>query len=436
MTANLVELLNRALSVSEITGPQIPRQITPAMYGEWLLEFRNHHRPDLRGLAETCNVTVRDASVMSELRQVIVQHLGSYIHEDYIQSAEYGVTGGSSAGIPMWRFIDHWLEIALARGSEYAAKSFVEGVNATSLRCQRITLVKGMQIDGEIPVADGIRLVPLSGEPSTFPAFMVGSNSGFGPRDIDLASSAVLVVDAVVSPIFVNPSKVENKSRDEVFEYKDVSGNQLDFDNAGFCEALSLISSSAIYGAVWWSFIDDDHICKGRVSPSGYSYNPHTLNEVGSGRETGRVTEGMAAEAYGLYLARKRLARKDQDRLAIPVQRWIRSYSDFQVADKWIDLGIAMESIFLNEGNNTEVGYRLRLNVARYLGETVSERQQLMGLFRRIYDFRSKAVHQGTVSGGQNMLKTLTDAQAYCQKAIVKIIKDGGFPDWEQIALS
>lgn len=432
-TVNLVELLNRALSASEITGPQ--SGINTAMYGKWLLDIRNYHQPESRRLAETFRVTVRDESVMSELRSVIAQHLGPYIHEDHIQSAALGVTGGATRGFSVDRFINHWLEIALARGSEFAAQAFMDGVNATSLQCQRITLVRGMQIDSEISVADGIRLVPLSSAPSEWPPFMVASDSLFGPRDIDLVSSVGLVVDMVVSPVFINPLETMSESRNQVFNYRDISGNQFDFQNEPFCEALALISNRAVYGAMWWSFIDDDHIGKGNVAATGYSYNRQALSQVSSGGRTGKITEDMVVEAYSLHLARKSLARKDQNRLAIPVHRWIRSYSDLDTTDKWIDLGIALESLFLSEGNTTELGYRLRLNAARYLGDTPMERQELMRLFRDIYRYRSEAVHQGLVSGGQSMLNALTDAQTHCQRAIIKTINGGGFPDWEQLAL-
>ena len=433
----LTELLASALKDATVRGPQIsglpPITIDLESYKGQLLNFRHRFDPVQRRFAEGCTIVVQDQSIVASLRMAVEEHLGQYIQDGYIQSAIFAINGGSTGGFTVESFIDHWLEIALARGPAVAARSFWDGVEAHAMQCHRITLVLGVQVEEELKVGDGIRLVPIPGTVADFPYYLPHL---LNQRDNGhFASGTLLVVDTVVSPVFVNPSEtLTQRDRSKIFDYRDVAGNYYDFNNEEFCNALGLVSGRAVYGVAWWSFIDDDHICK-VPSRGGYHYNPDAVDLRSIGIQHSIITTPLAREALDLYRIRRNLPQATRERLTVPIDRWMRSFTDPRLSDKWIDLGIALESTFLAENNKDDVSYRLRLNAARFLGATMDERKQPMRDFRSIYEFRSRAVHRGAVDFRQNMIETLEKAQKYCQEGIIKIIKDGGFPNWDELVL-
>ena len=55
--------------------------------------------------------------------------------------------------------------------------------------------------------------------------------------------------------------------------------------------------------------------------------------------------------------------------------------------------------------------------------------------FKKVYDLRSKAVHTGSVEDTEAVRSVLTRSQEYCRWAIIKIISDGRFPNWNRLVL-
>ena len=69
-------------------------------------------------------------------------------------------------------------------------------------------------------------------------------------------------------------------------------------------------------------------------------------------------------------------------------------------------------------------------------------RRKLMKRFGEIYNCRFNAVHNGelgkTVKSGGNQIPTrefIERSQDLCRESIMKVIDDGGFPDWDSLIL-
>ena len=159
------------------------------------------------------------------------------------------------------------------------------------------------------------------------------------------------------------------------------------------------------------------------------------------------VAEQQVREATSVYEALRGMSPGLRARLSVPIDRLIASWdrrgrADSQV-DKLIDLGIALESLYLPDDSG-ELTYRLRTRGARYLGADLAERQELAGLLKTFYSARSKAVHTGEVRkphkvAGQTVTTPdlISRVQELCLRSIRKAI-DGDFPDagdWEAIEL-
>ncbi|MCA1576388.1 MAG: hypothetical protein LC794_03370 [Acidobacteria bacterium] len=81
--------------------------------------------------------------------------------------------------------------------------------------------------------------------------------------------------------------------------------------------------------------------------------------------------------------------------------------------ERLLDIAFAFEAVFLNDGENKELSYRLSSRVARFLGDTVEKRMEMFDTVRTLYDFRSKIAHGETLEkmkkGDAEKLKVVLD---------------------------
>ena len=123
------------------------------------------------------------------------------------------------------------------------------------------------------------------------------------------------------------------------------------------------------------------------------------------------------------------------EKLRVPIQRWRRSKSATNGVDLAIDLRIALESLFLDQGNNAELSFRLALRAAWYLGAEGDERSKIFDAVRDAYNIGSKAVHTG--EGYDDVIPAnLAAAQDICLTSILRRIREGGKPpNWKKVVL-
>ena len=62
----------------------------------------------------------------------------------------------------------------------------------------------------------------------------------------------------------------------------------------------------------------------------------------------------------------------------IAVKRWIKSKTSQEDVDRMIDLGIALESLYLPTGTREQLTYQFRLRASKYLGENKEDRKDLL----------------------------------------------------------
>ncbi len=105
--------------------------------------------------------------------------------------------------------------------------------------------------------------------------------------------------------------------------------------------------------------------------------------------------------------------------------------------DSAIDLGIALESIFLRDttDDRSELTFKLRVRASRWLGATPEERGGLSALLRDLYAARSSAVHRGYVSDsirGKPTHELLEEGHKLAAGALVRLIETGN-PNWDVV---
>lgn len=123
---------------------------------------------------------------------------------------------------------------------------------------------------------------------------------------------------------------------------------------------------------------------------------------------------------------------RQKKKLYIPLDRLNKAIRRKELVDKAIELGIAMDSIFLSK--EKELTYKSKLRAAWLLGKTFEERKQIMNLFDKLYKIRSDAVHDGIVKQ-KNANDLIQQGIQKVAETIEIIIKNKCVPNWEEIVL-
>ena len=123
-------------------------------------------------------------------------------------------------------------------------------------------------------------------------------------------------------------------------------------------------------------------------------------------------------------------------RTRVSVSRWKSAMGPMGgLADRFIDLRIALECLFLHQQPGPELKFRLAVNGAWLVGESGTDRRQVWDTLRFAYDLASSAVHQGTVKDNKQNRATLEKALAVCRKGILKVLDEGSVADWTDLIL-
>lgn len=122
-----------------------------------------------------------------------------------------------------------------------------------------------------------------------------------------------------------------------------------------------------------------------------------------------------------------------QETLHIPVDRLDRASRDDDLADRSIDLGIALEALLLHELDGQyrgELKFRLALRGAWLGGNDATERAEIQRILGKVYDPRSRAVHTGRVELTETNCETSARGTSLCKRLISKTIATDGRINW------
>ncbi len=210
--------------------------------------------------------------------------------------------------------------------------------------------------------------------------------------------------------------------------YVPVSPHQLSTEIA--ISALSLTINHPILEICSWHWYD------AKVQALLGYRNELALNQNMGGP---KLMRGRLMGANDAQLARdihEGLSRQGVfEKVRVPIQRWRRSQAARNGVDLAIDLRIALESLFLDENNNAELGFRMALRAAWYLGVEGPERTAAFDALRKAYTVGSKAVHTGK-GYGDMIPAELAAAQDICRVSILRRISAGGNPpNWKTVVL-
>ena len=436
--SELQEALDRAVrSIVVRRRGQLAGQYPVASYRQALQDVRSRYVPNLKPALGLCEIEVQDQTAKADLLGFLRASLQDYIHEDRVQTATYAVHGGFSNGFPIENLLTKLLELTVVLGPRKAAVLFVDALTDPACTLQEFTLLGRVKIDEPIQLYDGVRIDILPEDLQAMPSYlpMVHFEQSIESR---FRGGALLIVDASVTPRFMNPAEVMSQTTIDPslpFRCAHQSQDVKVFDATEFCKALSLASKTKAYPSVSWRFLPYDEVanCWGIGGGSSWMY------DSSPDRRTA-ITPVQIHEAKATYELLTSMAPDNRTRLSVPIDRLIESWSGKGYVDRIIDVAIALESLYLPE-HDTEMSYRLRNRGARFLESELSQRQMLAAQLKAFYGVRSKAVHTGKIPDrhkvGNRRVKTVEligMVQELCLRSIRQVI-DHGFPDWQKVEL-
>ncbi len=149
---------------------------------------------------------------------------------------------------------------------------------------------------------------------------------------------------------------------------------------------------------------------------------------------------GGCEQAYLLIKAFRMLDQTHKARLRLAMQRLNSSMRRLSPVDAFIDLGIVLETLFLQDtsAERSELTFRLRVRAARYLEANLQDRRRVFMLLGDLYKARSIAVHSGHVPEkirGVPVQDLLDQGFGLAAATLGRLVSTGD-PDWTQVTLS
>ena len=429
----LAAILQEALESVSVTRGKSER-LTALAYRLNVLRYRNVCDPNLRLLMFTYRIHIEDSGVREAILVLLRGELEQFVREDRTYPATFALFGGLSTGSTVEDILVSLMKAAIVEGPRAAARAFYHGIAYGHLAFRHYFLLEGIRVQKEVQVFDGITLTPLPNSTADLPGHL---SQLFGLDGKDFLSKTLLGVDYRVSPVLHKPEQCytiqsgPEKHFDVVVDSADVA----EFNPKRFFQALTFVGEHPVQVLIGWMYVGEEQVFDLRMGPgSGYS----SFTERASSATFSEAQVRDAVDLYGKIIG---LPKKVQEQLEIPVDRWMKSKTHQSYVDRMIDLGIAMESLYLR-GIRDELSFRFRLRASLHLGDGIEHRRDLKSQFGRIYNYRSTAVHEGTlpthvnVDGSRVPIRQFIErSQDLFKRSLLKVIESGQLPDWDSIEL-
>ena len=436
----LTQLLHEVLANLEIRSSHsgLPSVLPVGVYKGHLQDSWSTFSDSPSWVESIYNVHITDDNtelkILDFLRELFVSFIDD---EDRIQSANIRVNGGLTKS-PLDHLLQQLLKVTIVQGVEKAISTVDRCTTDTHVPFQYMALLESIRVEEKIEIFDGIRLIPLSSSTSELPHYLPSTFNS--ELSVSFTGKTVLIIDASVSPIFAKAGpegfRIDHLPFSVEVNSKELSNfNEMEFYEK-ICYALSLSCNSAVQVSMSWQFLKPDELCNISFGGGGYS------RSLGADVFGGHSVAGMSQvqKAKDIYDDFDRFDPGKWERMLIAINRWIKSKTSQIDVDKMIDLGIAFESLYVPE-SSSESTFKLGIRSACHLRKDPADRKTLKKTFGEIYKWRSSAVHTGKLPkktknfSPEEIKGFIEDAQSHCRDAILKILKEGKFPDWDDVIL-
>ena len=440
----LENLLSEALQSVTIRLGQT-EQLSPPQFAELLQRGRSVYDPNVKFAISSSNAEISKIEVKKRALGFVNRELGSYVRDGKIHSATVAFSGGLISGSPVENILQNLLKRAIVDGPSNAAQAFVDSTTNSSCNFYQFFLLTGIRIPEPVEVFEGVTLMPLPESTSELPPYLPfipdGADRSHPISLSDLPTKTLVRVEYEITPIFHRPAEsyTFDSGPDQHFSVK-LKGQEIPGPSMNtIYQALSVASRCNVQPVMSWTSLLDYEIfdlsTTWGMGGSGYSA---TVPASGLGNPV-RLSSTQIETIKTLYTGLTELSTETWKKLRIPIDRWAKSMAEENPLDQIIDLGIALESLYVPHSYG-EVSLRFALHGAWHLGKNKTDRQKLKKEFLQIYAARSDVVHTGRLRGERDKSSFdksgfVSRAQELCWQGITAVIETGEIPDWDDLVM-
>ena len=329
------------------------------------------------------------------------------------------------------RLADALTRGAAVAGSDRVADLVAEWVRGAPMSYRTCTVVPLTLAKRLSPVA-GIDMVPLPLSTADLLAALPSRDKRSGARYL---GQALVSVDAETTPALFRPAGKSPYGAVRAALTPPVTLETI-------WEALSLESDSFVDGGLTWDDYGDlsalasqDGGVRGTLGHLRRRGPQMTSLETGVStlELPDHAVRDLSEESIGRLL--RELQHADA-RTRVAVSRWRTAMNTIRgFADRFIDLRIALESLFLPQQVDQELKFRLAVSGAWLVGEDAANRRRVWDTLRTAYDLASGALHRGDVRENASNAALLKNALSVCRKGILHVLRLGPIADWTDLIL-
>jgi len=322
---------------------------------------------------------------------------------------EFLMLGAGGLGMKPRFMAPRLIGIAMDYGVDRAIASLQDYLRVREWPARYVTALRGVQCDQPTELAKGVKIIPYSSldpkvetmaqvfKPENPHAALVQECSVKRTRDPNLPDTVDVqtICDIALVLVLVNHSPVERGD----------SWNE-------FPPGAPLL-------------LPDMRSSPYRRTMQGVPLDPFSL---------GPEECEKAIKLCDSFLA---LQDKDKSWLRLVLTRLNHAMLELPPVEASINLGVALESLFLSDLNKRDRGeyrFRLSLRAAWFLGDGPSKRREIQRNTRKAYDLRSEAVHTGEIEDYGTAREILKEGFAIAAQAAEKVLRKGR-PNWDTVTL-
>jgi hypothetical protein len=327
----------------------------------------------------------------------------------------------TAESLEYWHLAAWLIARAQSVGSEQALEDLSHYLDASDIPYEVAVVFSGLEPQGSYDMGHGISLIPWADLRGSLQKQSVHERS-FMEMSFNSPSGA-LVREHSTKKTYVPQAEFQQHLEKYTFSSPDA----IELYDSLMC--LALVGPSAPQVLASWVTVP--------------AWTPIFTGSMTLPRQEGfstvqKLSLDGCMQGRQLFEAFRSATAQFQAHLRLVMQRLTRAMRRVTPVDAAIDLGIALEALYLSDmqDDRGELSFRLRIRSARLLGVTEADRKRISDLMRDIYGLRSIAVHTGAVPDAVSRSRPVQQVlqQGFCLAAETArrfILR--GEPSWDKV---
>ena len=301
----LAALLHAALRGGKVTHSRFGT-IEPSNYKQMVSRYRSTYEPNQRIYASLFDIQIRDASTAKAILDLLKDELNEFLlnDENFFRALSASTTivldVDEESSVEIIR--RNLVRAAIVDGPDNAARVFYASIARGHFLFHDYCLLAGIKVEKELPVLDGISLIPLPTTTADLPAYLPDVHD-VAPQQF--VSKTVLKINRSVPLTLHEPA--------DRFAFAFGPGQR-------FFQALTLVGEQPVKDALMWRHHSEDALFDFR-RVTGFTFmSPSSLGI----RDSAVFSEDQIRKATDVYQKIVDLPQDVLNYLQIPIDRWTR----------------------------------------------------------------------------------------------------------------